>query len=261
MKITSATFKGVHGYYNVYENATEFEATGLKVTTKLSELKDVGDYFQTANGYYLPMIGRWIFGKNGEKIKFVFPRLFAITYVRKDGTIWEPRVIYDPNHVSRKYIDASDALTFAQMVLAGYEPARAYYLLMKSRSKQLNAKHLSKAYFDFLESELLHESFRILAMAELKDSLVTVGADADWFATQLKEIVEDKKELRDLRMYALQEIKTALDTNAKGGADQQSAKATIESIKDGIVKKKATEIQKKQLTKAAVGLELVSKTG
>jgi len=261
MKITSATFKGKHDYYNVYENAAEFEATGLKAATRLADLKDIGDYLRTANGYYLPLIGRHIFGTKGEKIKFSFPRLFAISYVRKDGTIWEPRVIYDPNHVSRKYIDASDALTFAQMVLAGYEPARAYYLLMKSRQKHLNAKHLSKSYFDFLESELLHQSFRILAMAELKDSLVTVGADADWFATQLKEIVEDKKELRDLRMYALQEIKTALDNNAKGTSSQETAKATVEGIKDQIVKKKATEIQKKQLNKAAVNLGLVSKTG
>ena len=258
MKKVSITVKKEIFYYDVYENVQEFETTGIEAKTRLDTLQ-VGDYFQTDNGYYLPLVSIRVFGKNSEKLKFTFPRLYTMAYRRKDGTLWQPRIIYDPDHVKRKYIDVSDALTFAQMVLAGHSPARAYYILRKQNEK-VNGHRMSKQYFDFLESEILHESFKVLAMAELKTELDTVGADANWFAKQLKEIVEDRKEIKEIRLYALQAVKGLLDESKVSTTTVASAKEQVASIKDNIVKKKAGVIEKQQFNREVKKLGLV-KTG
>ena len=145
--------RGKEGFYNVYENVEEFNATGLTAVENFDDLIE-GQYFLTRNGYYIPLVSKQEY-KDGKLTRFIFPRARFVVARRKTGIYYTPKVVYEPRHRTRDKIKDGDVALFIQFVLAGLTPTRAWALITASRKQ--SAIHNIHTYFSLLTSDSLHK--------------------------------------------------------------------------------------------------------
>lgn len=224
--------KGCEGYYNVYENHDEFEATGLTCKDTFADLKE-GDYFQTRNGYYIPCIKIQAYD-NGKFRRYLFPNARYTTKIGiKSGQWYTPKVVYEPRHKRRSRIVDGDQLLFVRFVFAGMSPTAAWGLITSARKKYPVQSVTS--YFDMLQSDKIHKIIKAVMKEEMKVGLAKNKMDATWYAAQLKIIVEDSKANKDVRLHALQEVKSLIED--KSDVKSPELQTQMQNLKDKIIAK------------------------
>jgi hypothetical protein len=101
--------------YMVYENEQEWKATGL--TVKRLDDAEKGDYVQSDNGYYLPVIHKDSLpsGKKGNKyVKFMFPKFVFHTIQLPSGDLkYKPFTfpLYPPKELMFEELDKQETWT------------------------------------------------------------------------------------------------------------------------------------------------------
>ena len=223
--------RGKEGFYPVYENAEEFAATGLKAIDNFDDLK-IGDYFITRNGYYMPLVAKQEY-KDGKLTRFVFPRANFTVARRKTGIYYTPKIVYEPRHKKRDKIRDGDVALFIQLVFSGLTPTRAWGLITATRKQ--SSIHNINSYFALLTSDSLHNQLKEIMKSDLKQGFIANKMDASWYAKTLKDLIEGDKTHKDVKLKALDEIKTILDSDAEPA--HQSAQDKMKELRKDVLKK------------------------
>lgn len=208
----------------VYETVEEMNASGKEWTANFNGL-EVGMYFLCHNGYFIPLKNIRTYYE-GKYRRYCFPRCTYTAYIRTDGTYKTPKIVYNPEYTKKKMIQDGDVTLFVQMVFAGMKPNQAWYLIRKSRGDY--GRKLTISYFDLLQSDKLIKTIKEYMMATMKEGLESNDMDSTWFASQLKNIVEDKNATKEVRLFALQKVEEILNTAVPS---TETAKQSIEEVK------------------------------
>ena len=226
--------RGKEGFYPVYENADEFNAAGLTYVDNFDDLKE-GEYFLTRNGYYIPLVAKHEY-RDGKLTRFTFPRAKFTVARRKTGIYYTPKIVYEPRHKTRDKIKDGDVALFIQLVFSGLTPTRAWGLITATRKQ--SAIHNINSYFALLTSESLHKQLKEIMKSDLKQGFVANKMDATWYAKTLKDLIEGDKTHKDVKLKALDEIKTILDADAE--PVNQSAQDKMKELRKDVLKKYET---------------------
>lgn len=226
--------RGKEGFYDVYDNADEFKATGLKAIDNFDDL-NIGDYFITRNGYYIPLVEKQEY-RDGKLTRFVFPRARFTVARRKTGVYYTPKIVYEPRHKKRDKIRDGDVALFIQFLFAGLTPTRAWALITAARKQSVI--HNINSYFSLLTSDSLHKQLKEIMKSDLKQGFLSNEMDAKWYAKTLKELVESDKTHKDVKLKALDEIKLILDSDAE--PVNQTAQEKMNELRRDVLKKYET---------------------
>lgn len=202
--------------YVVYESHDE----ALSHNITISELNTAiaGDYIRTDNDYVIPLLSKEVIrkGKYGDFIKMIFPNLtwnnmqyYDSGNFRMMPLVWsrEPR----PNK-PRVFVTARHKL-FAMYLSKGMDIYTAFNSVFKQQKSRAKREQLIKGIIDNpnFANYMVKEGF----MEDIKKVYEKAGISHEWFAKQLKEMVEDKSAHYNVRIKAIEMLESTLNTTEK----------------------------------------------
>lgn len=187
-----------------YDNKEEFIAKeGGKYSDNLIDCQ-VGDYYHTSNGWFLPVMHRKQF-KNKAAYAFRVANRSTVVFYNKKQNVWKHTpIIFNPDDRNcRNLIHRVKLKTVAQLILAGMPVLLALEKVYQWRCGQ-GSKMFLRAYLDVVEHPEFLEALKGQIMdINMEDAMNNNGINEDWFVKIMKEIAEDKKESNNMRMMAL----------------------------------------------------------
>lgn len=214
----------------IYENEQEFKNS--KNTAKnLDNNIQVGDYWLTNNGYYVPVIKRIDLKDttNCYSIRITSPNIAPFRILtNKQTNISTYGKLRNFNRtierVQKRNLMLQDRL-FLDYLEAGMDIFEAAQLCYH-KAKQPLKMTLQKVH-NLMEQDVFKETIRSAKfMSNLHEKFESNGITKDWIAQQLKGIVENPAESHQLKIFALDNIiKTAKEGDAPANLAKQISKS------------------------------------
>lgn len=205
----------------IYESMNEFRASIHKDKLKPYYETEVGDYIETDNGYFIPLLRyqdklykHKVYGLTTKRI-LVFPYytvMYLIDHVKKNKRIVYKRSIsytYHNNHLSAQEV------AILKLMEQGYPLYKAIKHMYPNKHFQRILRVLSNPKFT--------NRLKGIAMS-LKDSIEGHGINHEYIAKKMKDILESDKPNATLVKYALETsielLKTAPSTSTIHSTDK-----------------------------------------
>lgn len=227
----------------IYESETEINEAGINYKhiywDKEQDCPDiaVGDYIRTDNGYYLPVrkIYRQLY-KYRLTYRYRCPMLeFSITKNVNTNQMFRKQVFYYPDVNKQVQHNLRKTLTknrrwFVALMRNGVDFMTAAYMAYPRGTRNIMEDILKD---DAFIQYLIHGGY----MKKLKDEMIDAGITAAYFASKVKDILDDEKASNDLKRHCLTIAKDILSKedvpeSAKGIT---SEKVDMEGIRNRIM--------------------------
>lgn len=195
-------------YYTVYENYDEFLKAGCNLELPINAKE--GDYVQTDNGYYIPVIKRTDYPPKGTKLywsyKLSVPYQDIFGYDYKDPNRINP---YKPimfkrerkQQITRKL--NAKAVFIGNLLLQGI-PLEAVYALAYSKKDKFSKYNFKRLLGDPVFANYIKDVY----MNEIKQALLDNGITYDAIAKEIKTSLQKSN-------VTLNEKKWAIDLAVK----------------------------------------------